>query len=69
MLIAFILGRPFEEALRQALVGSEGNLSVFFVNPIAAGFLVLTALSVWITLRRSIKGKPNNTLDKGASEQ
>jgi len=57
MLIAFILGRPFEEALRQALVGSEGNLSVFFVHPIAAGFLALTALSVWITLRRSMQTK------------
>ena len=57
MLIAFILGRPFEEALRQALVGSEGNLSVFFVKPIAAGFLVLTVLSVWITMRRSMRSK------------
>jgi putative tricarboxylic transport membrane protein len=57
MLIAFILGRPFEEALRQALVGSEGNLSVFFVHPIAAFFLALTALSVWITLRRSMRAK------------
>ncbi len=57
MLIAFILARPFEEALRQALVGSEGDLSVFFVKPIALGFLILTAFSVWITVRRSIKSK------------
>ena len=61
MLIAFILGKPFEEALRQALVGSEGSIAVFFVKPIAAGFLVLTAVSVFITLRRSLKSKNNST--------
>jgi putative tricarboxylic transport membrane protein len=55
MLIAFILAQPFEEALRQSLVGSEGNLTVFFSRPISAGFIVLTAFSLWITLRRSLK--------------
>ena len=55
MLIAFILAKPFEEALRQALVGSEGSIAVFFTKPIAAGFLVLTVLSVWISMRRSLK--------------
>jgi len=55
MLIAFILGKPFEEALRQALVGSEGSIAVFFTKPIAAGFLALTVLSVWITMRRSLR--------------
>ncbi len=57
MLIAFILARPFEEALRQALVGSEGSLTIFFVKPIAVGFLILTAISVWITMRRSLKAR------------
>lgn len=62
MLIAFILGRPFEEALRQALIGSEGSLAVFFTRPIAVGFLVLTVLSVWITVRRSLK-TPHTPVD------
>ena len=66
MLIAFILAKPFEEAMRQALVGSEGSIDVFFTRPIAAGFLVLTALSVWITMRRSIKAKPGKTVEKEA---
>ena len=61
MLIAFILAKPFEEALRQALVGSEGSIAVFFTKPIAAGFLVLTVLSVWISMRRSLRaGKEKN---------
>lgn len=57
MLIAFILAEPFEEALRQALVGSEGNPVIFLTHPISVGFLILTVFSVWITLRRSLKSK------------
>ena len=62
VLIAFILARPFEEALRQALVGPEGGLSVFLFKPIALGFLILTAVSVWITIRRSLQAKKERTL-------
>lgn len=56
LLIAFILGPPFEEALRQALVGSEGSLVVFFTEPIALFFMVLTAIAVWVTARRARRG-------------
>ncbi len=55
MLIAFILAQPFEEALRQALVGSEGDVSVFLSSPIAVGFLLLTIFSVGFSLRRRVK--------------
>src|SRR3546814_19926511 len=53
LLIAFILGPPFEEALRQALVGSEGSLAIFFTHPIALFFMVLTAIAVWLTASRA----------------
>jgi len=56
LLIAFILGAPFEEALRQALVGSNGSLAIFFTQPIAAFFLAMTALAVWFTARRARRG-------------
>ncbi|MET4698289.1 putative tricarboxylic transport membrane protein [Constrictibacter sp. MBR-5] len=56
LLIAFILGPPFEEALRQALVGSEGSVAVFFTEPIALFFMVLTAIAVWVTARRARRG-------------
>lgn len=56
LLIAFILGVPFEEALRQALVGSEGSVTVFFTEPIALFFMVMTATAVWFTARRARRG-------------
>ncbi len=55
MLIAFILAQPFEEAISQALVGSEGNPIVFVSSPISIFFIFLTGFSIWFTLRRSIK--------------
>lgn len=57
LLIAFILTGPFEEALRQSLVRSEGSLAVFFTRPIALAFIVLTALSLFVTIRRSVRAK------------
>jgi len=57
LLIGYILANPFEEALRQALVGSEGSLTIFVVRPIAAGFLILTVLAIWIMIRRTLRAK------------
>ncbi|MDU8929665.1 tripartite tricarboxylate transporter permease [Alisedimentitalea sp. MJ-SS2] len=52
-LIAFILTSPLEEALRQALIGSNGSLMVFLEKPISAGFLILAAVMVAsVTLRQ-----------------
>lgn len=59
MLIAFILGQPFEEALRQALVGAEGNPGVFLTSPIAVGFFLLSAFSIWFTRHRRLKSSNN----------
>ncbi len=56
LLIAFILGPPFEEALRQALVGSNGDVGVFFTQPIALFFMVLTAIAIWFTGHRARRG-------------
>src|SRR3546814_14780394 len=53
LLTAFILGPPFEEALRQALVGSEGSPAIFFTHPTALFFMVLTAHAVWLTASRA----------------
>ena len=56
LLIAFILTRPFEEAMRQALIASEGALSIFVTRPIAAFFVVLTVLAIAFTIRRHMRG-------------
>lgn len=55
LLISFILTQPFEEAMRQALVGSNGSLMVFFEKPISVFFLVLAVLMVVSTIWRGRK--------------
>jgi putative tricarboxylic transport membrane protein len=69
MLIAFILARPLEESIRQTLVGSEGDLSVFFTRPISLFFLILTALSIAFIARRMWKerkgGRPVQEMEVG----
>jgi len=52
LLIAFILGAPFEQALRQALVASEGNPMIFIYKPLSALFLLLTLFSVTFSIWR-----------------
>jgi putative tricarboxylic transport membrane protein len=52
LLIAFILCRPFEESMRQALIKSEGSLMIFVTQPIAAFFLVLAVGALVFTVRR-----------------
>lgn len=48
LLIGFILGKGFEEALRQSLLVSQGSLMIFVKSPIAAGFLLAAvAVLVW----------------------
>jgi putative tricarboxylic transport membrane protein len=57
LLIAFILTRPFEESLRQALIKSEGSLMIFVTQPISLFFLVLAIGAVALTIRRQFKQK------------
>ena len=52
LMIAFILTGPFEESLRQALIGSEGSLLIFFEKPIAAFFLMLAVVMIVSTIWR-----------------
>lgn len=46
LVLALILGRPMEEALRQALALARGNLTVFATRPISAGLLICALLAV-----------------------
>ncbi len=55
LLIAFILTRPLEESLRQALIKSQGSLMIFVTQPIALFFLVLAAGAIVMTIRRQFK--------------
>jgi len=68
LLIGYILANPFEEALRQALVGSEGSLTIFVARPIAAGFLILTVLAIGVMIRRTLRTRRERT-ESGEDEE
>lgn len=57
LVLAFVLSSIFDETLRQSLIISKGNFSIFFVRPISLGCLILAALvlgsSILSSLRRS----------------
>lgn len=55
MIIGFILGSMTEENLRQALMQSGGNWSIFVTRPISLIFLIVAAISVGMTVRNQIK--------------
>jgi putative tricarboxylic transport membrane protein len=61
LLIGYILANPFEEALRQALVGSEGSLEIFVLKTIALGFLILTILAIVFMIRRTLSARSEET--------
>jgi putative tricarboxylic transport membrane protein len=52
-LMGFILGPLFEDNLRRSYLISE-DISIFFRSPICWIFILLTALSLFVGIRREI---------------
>ena len=50
LVLALVLGKTLEESVRQSLLLSHGNLGIFVTRPLAATFLVLTAVLVLLPL-------------------
>ena len=50
LLIGLILGAPFEQSLRQALLTSGGGYGIFVGSPITIGLVALTVLSLAFSL-------------------
>jgi putative tricarboxylic transport membrane protein len=62
LLLALVLGSQLEEYLRVALVSSKGDISIFVSSPISVGFLCLSAVSIFWSLRsnrNNLKSSPN----------
>lgn len=55
MIIGFILGSMTEENLRQALMQTGGDWSIFVTRPISLIFLIVAVLSVVMTIRKQLK--------------
>ncbi len=55
MVLATVLAQMLETSLSQALLMSQGSVSVFFTRPIAAVFMILSFLSlargIWVQIR------------------
>jgi putative tricarboxylic transport membrane protein len=54
LILAYILGPLFEQALRQSLMISKGSFSIFFTRPISLGFLLAATVVLFspLILRR-----------------
>ena len=57
IVLGFVLGPMLEENFRRAMLISRGDLSVFLVRPIAAGFVGASALLVAIQLVGWLRGR------------
>ncbi len=65
MVLAFVLGPMLETALRQSLIKSKGDFSIFFSRPISAVCLILAiALFIMPLLPWFRKKRPGITLEK-----
>lgn len=53
-LVAFILGPLFEDNLRRSLLLSHGEGSILWSTPICWFFILLTAVSLLVTIRKEI---------------
>lgn len=50
LVMAFVLGRLVEESVRQSLVLSRGDLTVFFRHPISCGALILAFTMIFLPM-------------------
>lgn len=64
-LVAFILGPLFEDNLRRSLLLSHGDPAILWSTPICWFFLLLTAVSLAVTLRKEI-GKARRAAESSA---
>jgi putative tricarboxylic transport membrane protein len=57
LVLAFVLGPMFENALRQSLIISNGSPMIFFTRPIAAAFLLFSLVLLLSPLALKVLGK------------
>lgn len=67
LLLALVLGGQLEEHLRVALIGSQGDVSIFFTSPVSLLFLCLSVVSVFWSfyVARSHPAESQKTTNQG----
>lgn len=66
--IAFILARGAEEALRQSLLISEGSLMIFIERPVAAIFLAIGFIGLALRIRQAMRQRKAHEKKKELSQ-
>jgi putative tricarboxylic transport membrane protein len=61
LVMAFVLGPLMELNLRRSLILSDGSFQIFLNRPISAGFLLITAIIILISLGPLIRLKSRKT--------
>jgi putative tricarboxylic transport membrane protein len=56
-----VLGDLMEQAMRQSLTLSNGDVAIFFTRPISLTLLILSALSVLYPIIRQVREKRRKT--------
>jgi TctA family transporter len=63
LVLAIVLGDKAEEAFRQSLLGSQGNLGIFFSNALVSTIMVLGLIALfWSVISQGLakmRGKPS----------
>jgi putative tricarboxylic transport membrane protein len=68
VIVGLILGPLAEQQLRRALAISQGDVTVLFTSPIAAGLLILAALALFVPLILRARGRGDVLNQMAASE-
>jgi len=69
LIMAYILCPFLEEAFRQSLIKSRGDLSIFFRRPISASILSMAGLILVSSVFTGVKRKRRELIDKVREEE
>jgi putative tricarboxylic transport membrane protein len=59
LVLALVLGNMLENSLRQSLLLSRGNISIFFTRPLSLIILLISAAAILVPIARSVlRAKP-----------
>jgi len=60
LLLGFVLGSMIEDNLRRSLIMSQGDMAVFFKEPLSLALLIITAILLIFTISPKLRTNRNN---------
>lgn len=68
VVLALVLAPMLENALRQSLTISKGDISIFFTRPISAVLLILAAASLFLSIYGRLRKESKTLIEAAAAE-